>query len=44
MIGWIFDVGALKTILPGFVSMKANSALAFIGTGAGGAFLVFESR
>ncbi|MBI3839223.1 MAG: GGDEF domain-containing protein [Planctomycetia bacterium] len=30
LIGWIFDIGLLKTALPGFVSMKANTAVAFM--------------
>lgn len=29
LVGWLFDIQAFKSILPGFVSMKANTALCF---------------
>jgi hypothetical protein len=30
LIGWHLDIGALKSILPSIVSMKANTAVAFV--------------
>jgi PAS domain S-box-containing protein len=33
LVGWAFDIAALKSVLPGWVSMKPNAALAFILTG-----------
>lgn len=33
LIGWQFDIGAFKSILPGYISMKANTALALLCTG-----------
>ncbi len=33
LIGWLFDIGMFKTILPGYVNMKANTALAFLCCG-----------
>lgn len=32
-IGWIFDIDILKSVLPGTVSMKANTALCFMMAG-----------
>jgi signal transduction histidine kinase/CheY-like chemotaxis protein len=29
LVGWMFGIECLKTVLPGFVSMKANTALCF---------------
>lgn len=33
MLGWIFDIGILKSILPGRVTMKFNTAVCFILSG-----------
>ncbi|MDX2215269.1 MAG: ATP-binding protein [Oculatellaceae cyanobacterium bins.114] len=33
LIGWIFDINTLKSILPYWVSMKVNSAIAFLSAG-----------
>jgi hypothetical protein len=38
LAGWLFDISILKTLLPGFVPMKANTALAFVL--AGGSLLI----
>ena len=27
LVGWIFDIRILKSVFPGFVTMKANTAL-----------------
>jgi signal transduction histidine kinase/CheY-like chemotaxis protein len=34
LFGWFFDIETLKSILPGYVSMKANTALCFVFSGA----------
>ncbi|MEI8340986.1 MAG: CHASE3 domain-containing protein, partial [Verrucomicrobiota bacterium] len=33
LVGWALDISALKSILPGWVSVKPNTALAFVLTG-----------
>ena len=33
LMGWIFNIVMLKSVLPGYVTMKANAALCFILTG-----------
>ena len=33
LAGWTLDLAALKSLLPGWVSVKPNAALAFILTG-----------
>lgn len=35
LLGWIFDIEALKSVLPGLVTMKVNTACGFIAAGIG---------
>jgi len=34
LVGWLFDLGLLKSILPGHISMKVNTAIGFVCSGA----------
>ncbi len=40
MIGWIFNIGILKSISPGWVSMKFDTAIAFVLSGISLYFIV----
>jgi hypothetical protein len=40
MAGWIFDIGALKSVSPAWVSMKFSTAIAFVASGVTLYFLV----
>ena len=33
VVGWVFDIGALKSILPAWVTMKFSTAICFIASG-----------
>lgn len=33
LIGWAFDIATLKSVVPGWVTMKANTALGFLLAG-----------
>ena len=34
LVGWVFDVAALKSVVPGLTTMKFNTALCFLLAGA----------
>jgi hypothetical protein len=40
MAGWIFDIGALKSVSPAWISMKFSTAIAFVASGVTLYFLV----
>jgi hypothetical protein len=40
MLGWIFDIGILKSIMPFWVSMKFDTAIAFILSGISLFFII----
>jgi len=42
LVGWTFHITALKSILPSFVSMKANTALMFVLSGT--SLLFFQKK
>ena len=43
MLGWVFDISVLKSIVPGFSTMKFNTALSFLLIAASIFFQVFDS-
>lgn len=44
MAGWIFDITVLKSIVPGFPSMKLNNAICFLILGSSFLFLQNKKR
>ncbi|MEI6519498.1 MAG: ATP-binding protein [bacterium] len=44
LVGWAFDIPVLKSILPGYVSMKANTAIGFIFASLSLLFLKYKSN
>jgi signal transduction histidine kinase/CheY-like chemotaxis protein len=44
LFGWMLDIPSLKSVLPGFVTMKANTAVGFVLAGASLALLGCAAR
>ncbi len=42
--GWAFQIEALQSVVPGFVRMKANAAIAFLGVGIAALLIVRRPR
>lgn len=44
LVGWLFNIPSLKSVLPGFVTMKANTAAGFVLVGGSLALLGYAAR
>jgi len=44
LLGWLLGVGWLKSVFPGYVSMKANTATGFLLSGAAFTLFLLEKR